>query len=151
MSNPSKEHWTSLKWLLRYLKGKLNHGLVYKKSKKNFLLEGFIDSDYAGNRDNRKSTSAYFFLLNGNCISWKVQQQPVVALSTTEAYFMATTEGVKEAIWLQERLKELKFLNTKLVLYLDNQSVIFLCKNPVYYDRSKHIDIKYFYIRNKIS
>ena len=129
----------------------MNHGLIYKKSVNNFLLEGFIDSDYAGNKDNRKSTSAYFFLLNGNCISWKVQQQPVVALSTTEAEFMAATEGIKEATWLQGLLKELKFLNNKPVLYLDNQSAIFLCKNPVYHDRSKHIEIKYFYIRDKIS
>ncbi|XP_062104233.1 secreted RxLR effector protein 161-like [Humulus lupulus] len=98
MANPGESHWECLKWLLRYIKGTLNYGLHFKKSKGQIQLEGFVDSDYAANRDNRKSVISFIFLLNGNCICWKTQLQPVVALSTIEAEFMAVTEAIKEGI-----------------------------------------------------
>ena len=150
MSNPGMEHWKALKWLLRYLKGTWDYGLVYKKAGKDIILEGYVDADYASNRDNRRSTTSYIFMTNQNCISWKVQLQPVVALSTTEAEFMATTEAFKEAIWLQGILQELKILKGKATVYSDSQSSIHLSKNPVYHEKSKHIDIRLYWISEKI-
>ncbi|KAI5682579.1 hypothetical protein M9H77_03807 [Catharanthus roseus] len=102
MSNPRRDHWTALKWLLRYLNETLDRGLHYHNWS-DFELIGFVDYDFAGDKDGRKSTTSYFFTLAGNCISWKSQLQPVVALSTTEAEYITATEAIKEAIWLQER------------------------------------------------
>ncbi|KAI5674225.1 hypothetical protein M9H77_14589 [Catharanthus roseus] len=102
MSNPGRDHWAALKWLLRYLNGTLDWGLHYHNWS-DFELIRFVDSDFAGDKDGRRSTTSYFFTLAGNCISWKSQLQPVVALSTTEAEYIAATEAIKEAILLQGR------------------------------------------------
>ncbi|XP_062080405.1 secreted RxLR effector protein 161-like [Humulus lupulus] len=150
MENPGEEHWKGVKWLLRYLKETSNLGLKFDKTGLKTHLEGYVDADYASNRDTRKSITSYCFQLNGCCISWKVQLQQVVALSTTEAEFMATTEIFKEAVWLKGILNEIKMLSGKVIVYSDSQSSIHLSRNPVYHERSKHIDIRLFWIRNKI-
>ena len=150
MANSGMEHWKALKWLLRYLKGTWDHGLVYEKTKQEVHLTGFVDADYASNKDNRRSTTAYMFMLNDSCICWKAQLQSVVALSTTEAEFMATTEAFKEAVWLQGILQELRQMRDKTTIFSDSQSSIHLCKNPVYHEKSKHIDIRLYWIREKI-
>ncbi|KAL5575969.1 hypothetical protein UlMin_017668 [Ulmus minor] len=114
-----------MKWLLRYVKGTTNLGLVYeKKNGTKLVLEGFVDSDYTGNKnkDNRRSTTSYCFCLNGCCISWKTQLQPIVALSTTEAEYIAATEAIKEALWLQGLLQELNVMEEKAIVYTDSQS-----------------------------
>ncbi|XP_062075382.1 secreted RxLR effector protein 161-like [Humulus lupulus] len=85
MSNPGKPHLEAMKWTLRYLLGTMDIGLTYRKQNYILRLEGYSDADYAGDRDQRRLTSAYYFLIGGNCISWRVQLQPVVALSTTES------------------------------------------------------------------
>ena len=150
MSNPGEEHWKGVKWLLRYLKATQDYGLVYLKAGNKIKLEGFVDADYASNKDTRKSLTSYCFMLNECCINWKSQQQPIVALSTTEAEFMATTEAFKEAVWLSGILKEIKMMKERVTVYSDSQSSIHLCKNPVYHERSKHIDVRLFWIRDKI-
>ncbi|XP_062114798.1 secreted RxLR effector protein 161-like [Humulus lupulus] len=96
-----EDHWKGLKWLLRYLKATTQYGLVFRKTRMKAQLEGYVDADYASNKDTRKSLTSYCFLLNSCCISWKSQLQPIVVLSTTEAEFIATTEAFKEAIWLK--------------------------------------------------
>ncbi|KAL5580423.1 hypothetical protein UlMin_012865 [Ulmus minor] len=97
MSNPEKEHWVRMKWLLRYLKGSSDVGLIYEKRGNSIWLEGYSDSDYGADRDKRISITSYFLNLNGCCISWKAQLQPVVALSTTETEYIAVTEAIKDA------------------------------------------------------
>ncbi|KAL5553706.1 hypothetical protein UlMin_041107 [Ulmus minor] len=76
MSNPGKEHWVGIKWLLRYLKGSSDVGLIYEKRGNSIWLEGYSDSDYGADGDKRRSITSYFFNLNGCCISWKAQLQP---------------------------------------------------------------------------
>ena len=98
----------AMKWLLRYLKDSLDTSMVYEKKGKSIWLEGFVNSDYGGDKDTRRFTTSYFFTFNGCSISWKSQLQPIVALSTTEAEYIAATESIKEAIWLQGLLTELK-------------------------------------------
>ncbi|KAL5538478.1 hypothetical protein UlMin_035497 [Ulmus minor] len=150
-SNPGKPHWQALKWLFRYIKGTLFIGLIYKRKNKDLWLEGFVDSDYAGHEDNRRSTTTYMFCINDYCISWKSQLQPIVALSTIEAEYIAVTEAIKEAIWLQGLLLELKVLKEKAVVYSNSQSAIHLCKNPMFHERTKHVDVRYHFIREKMT
>ncbi|XP_048336999.1 secreted RxLR effector protein 161-like [Ziziphus jujuba] len=85
MSNPGRSHWDAVKWLMRYLKNTMYEGLLFKSSQNEVELLGYTDADYAGDRDKRKSISAYAFTVCGNCLSWKLHLQAVVALSTTEA------------------------------------------------------------------
>lgn len=151
MSNHGKPHWAGMKWLLRYLVGTLNLGLVYEKRFEKLTLKGYVDSDFAGDKDSRKSTMAYFFTLGDNCITWKSQLQPLVTLSSTEAEYVAITEAVKECIWLKEILKELDFMHDTPIMFTDSQSALSLSKNPVYHERSKHIEVKYHFIREKLS
>ncbi|XP_052198350.1 secreted RxLR effector protein 161-like [Diospyros lotus] len=101
MSNSVKSRWDALKYLLRYINGFVNVGLSYKKRFSTLDLIGYVDFDFAGERDTRKSTTALFFTLGGNWISWKSQLQPLVALYSTEAEYVAVTNVVKEAVWLQ--------------------------------------------------
>ncbi|XP_031270865.1 secreted RxLR effector protein 161-like [Pistacia vera] len=100
MANPSSEHWTALKGVLRYINGTLNVGLNFYKRHNTLDLVGFVDSDFVGDKDTRKSTTSYYFTLGGNCISWKSQLQPIVALSTTEAEYIAIAYVFKEFVWL---------------------------------------------------
>ncbi|KAL8104982.1 hypothetical protein AgCh_028950 [Apium graveolens] len=105
MSNPGREHWEAVKWLLRYLKGTSKVALCF--SKKDVILEGFSDADLGGCLDTRKSTTGYIFTLGGTAVSWMSRLQKSVALSTTEAEYMAISEASKEMIWLKNFLEEL--------------------------------------------
>lgn len=148
MANPGRTHWKAMKWLLRYLQYSANFGLSFSKSN-DVKLQGFVDSNYANDRDNRKSSTCYVFTLCGSCISWKSHLQPVVASSTMEAEYVALSDCFKEAIWLKGLLNELGYCKT-VVVYSDSQSTIQLCKNPVFHDRSKHIEVKFHFIRDVI-
>lgn len=106
MSRPLKDHWQAAKWVLRYMKGTEKKKLCFRKNK-DFLLRGYCDSDYGGDYDNRRSITGYVFTIGGNTINWKSRQQKVVAISTTEAEYMALTDAVKEALWLRGFLKNL--------------------------------------------
>ncbi|KAL2251634.1 UNVERIFIED_CONTAM: Retrovirus-related Pol polyprotein from transposon TNT 1-94 [Sesamum indicum] len=142
MSNPGSPHWEALKHLLRYLNGTKKLGINFSKSPNGAKLVGYVDSNYANDRDSRKSTTSYIFTLCDACISWKSQLQNIMALSTTEAEYIATTEAIKEAIWLKGLLSEIGFLKEKLTVFSDSQSSIQLCKNPVFHYRTKHIDVR---------
>ena len=153
MGNPGKEHWEALKWILRYLKNTINKGLVFginKHSKDLNIISGYVDSDYAGCIDTRKSLTGYVFTMFGTAISWKANLQKVVALSTTEAEYMALTEAIKEALWLTGLIEELKLKQEIITVYCDNQSAIQLTKNSVHHERTKHIDIKLHFIREVV-
>ena len=151
MSNPGRLHWEALKWVLRYIKGTIGYGLKFHSVETHTdQVTGFVDSDYASSIDTRKSTTGYVFTLFGTAISWKAMLQSVVALSTTEAEYIAVTEAVKEAMWLKGMLLELGIKQESLVVYCDNQSAVHLSKNQVFHERSKHIDIKLYFVRDVI-
>ncbi|KAK4388091.1 Retrovirus-related Pol polyprotein from transposon TNT 1-94 [Sesamum angolense] len=118
MSNADLPHWEALKWLLRYLKGSIDTGIKFSKNKEGVNLVGYVDSNYANDRDCRKSTTSYIFTLCGACISWKSQLQSIVALSTTEAEYIATTEAFKEAMWLEAFVAGLRSSVLKQFLWL---------------------------------
>ena len=149
MSNPGREHWEAVKWLLRYLKGTSKIALCYNK--KDVILEGFSDADLGGCLDTRKSTTGYIFTLGGTAVSWMSRLQKSVALSTTEAEYMAISEASKEMIWLKNSLEELGKKQADSALYSDSQSAIHLAKNPVFHARTKHIQLRYHFTRELIS
>lgn len=99
MSNPSSSHWSTMKWVLRYLKGIQNVKLVFRK-KEDFKVDGYCDSDFTSDLDRRQSISGYVFTAGGSAVCWRSGLQDVVALSTTEPEYMALVEVVKEGIWL---------------------------------------------------
>ena len=111
---------------------------------------GYSDADWAGDVEDRKSTSGYFFHLSGGAVSWSSRKQSCVALSTAEAEYMALASATQEAVWLH-RLAADMLVDFKgpLVIYEDNQSAIAMSKNPQFHGRAKHIDIKFHYVRDQ--
>lgn len=120
MSNLGIKHWHALKWLLRYISGSVNVGLCYMRIYGSFGLEEYVDSDFAGDRNLRKSTTSLFFTLEGNYISWQSQLQPLVALSSTKEEYMAVIDAFKEVVWLQGILKEIRVLKGEATVFLDS-------------------------------
>jgi hypothetical protein len=196
--NPGPEHAQAIKRVLRYLQKTVNLGILYGGTQ-NLAVEealqnlglvgintiGFTDSDWAGDKDTRKSTSGYLFTLYGGAISWRSGKQPIVATSSTEAEYIACTEAAKEALWIRRILAEIrgetakepikyfhelepqrilsifdqepeeatneeensKTNSTPQLIFADNQGAIKLSKNPQHHNRTKHIDVKYHFIR----
>ncbi|CAM8972742.1 unnamed protein product [Rhodiola kirilowii] len=147
MGNPKKKHWEAVKRILRYLKGTTEHALCFEGKK--VELAGYVDADLASSDiDKRRSTTGYVFTLGGTAISWASKLQKIVALSTAEAEYVAVTEASKEMVWLQNFLCELGKEQGGSTLYSDSQSAIHLAKNPAFHSRTKHIELKYHYIRH---
>ena len=148
MSKPGKEHWKAVRWILRYLRGTSKYGLMFDQRAANpGQVVGFSDLDFAGDLDWRRSLTGYVFQLCGSCVSWKATLQHTIALSTTEAEFMSLTEAAKEAIWLHGFLNDLGIEQVDLVVFCDNQSAIHLAKYKKFHERTKHIDVRSFFIQ----
>lgn len=146
-SCPREEHWKAVKRVFRYLNGTRDIGLVYKKVETPKIV-CYTDADWAGDHESRKSLSGMVSFITTGPISYKSQQQPVVALSTTESEYIAATVAIKELIWMQRFIGELKApIAEGAILRCDNQSAIKLIRNPEFHQRTKHIDIRYHYIR----
>ncbi|CAL3971562.1 unnamed protein product [Diplocarpon coronariae] len=150
-SNPSKNYIIAVKNLLRYLKGTKSLGLIYKNSPNKYIT-GYCDADYAGDIGSAKSTTGFSFYLANCLFSWKSKLQSIIAQSTTEAEYMAINSAAKEAVYIKQILLELGFyIQNKLPLYTDNNRALLLAKNPQFHERTKHIAVKYHYIRDLIS
>jgi hypothetical protein len=148
MEKPTVEHLNTVKHLLRYIAGTSTFGLCYKRATGEARLLGFSDSDHAGDIDDRKSTSGGIFFLGTSPISWQSMKQRIVAISSCEAEYVAATTAACQGLWLARLLGDLKEKEaSSFVLKIDNQSAISLCKNPVFHDRSKHIEVRYHFIR----
>jgi hypothetical protein len=145
-ASPTSTHEVIAKRIFRYLKGSMDLGIEYS-GEKGLVLKVFVDADWGAN-ENRQSIGGYIVILAGGAISWSCKKQGSVALSTTEAEYMALVQAAKESIWLQRLLKELgrEAENTKTI-YEDNQGAIALANNPEYHARTKHIDIQYHFVR----
>ena len=144
--NPEPSHWEAVKRILSYLRGTSLHGIRFGPVTDG--LRGFTDSDYAGDVCTRRSTSAFLFLLHGGPVGWSSRRQSCVALSTTESEYVAACEAAREGVWLQRLLRDINMVSERpLELQCDNQSAIQLIKNPVFHQRTKHIDVRYHFIR----
>jgi hypothetical protein len=147
MEAPTTEHLAAVKRVLRYVAGTLQFGCCYQR-KKEVQLVGYSDSDLAGDVDTRKSTTGVIFFLGGNVITWHSQKQRVVALSSCETEYIAATTAAFQGVWLARFLAELKGEEAgAITLKIDNESALALSRNPVFQDRSKHIDVRFHYIR----
>lgn len=151
----SQEHWTAAKRVLRYLKQTKDEALSFCKvpdTTGQLKLVGYTDSDWAMDLDDRKSTGAYVFFLFNTPITWTTKKQPVVALSSTEAEYIALVEAAKEAIFLRQLLQDMgRTVQTPISILCDNKSTIALSKNPIAHGRSKHMDIKLHFIREVVN
>lgn len=148
MANPGGEHWNTVKRILRYIRGTSDAALCYGGSE--FTVKGYVDSDFAGDLNKSKSTTGYVFTLAGGAVSWVSKLQTVVALSTTEAEYMAATQACKEAVWIQRLLEELGHMQKKIVLFCDSQSALHIARNPAFHSRTKHIRVQYHFVREVV-
>eukprot|EP00253_Pinus_taeda_P014406 PITA_14406 len=150
MCEPRKVHWVAAKHILRYLQGTVDYGLDYRQGD-GVRLVGYTDSDWAGCASDRKSTSGCCFGLGSAVVPWFSRKQQSVALSLAEAKYMVASLASCEAIWLRKMLFGLFGQPLRpSVIYCDNQSCIKLAENPVFHDRSKHIGIRYHFIRDYV-
>lgn len=149
LEEPHKDHMMAVKHILRYVKGTKNWGLWFgRKGRKEAGLIGYSDSDYAGDVDSRKSTTGVVFFLNNSPVTWTSMKQKVVAQSTCEAEYIAAANASCQALWLSRVLAEVQGVSLKApMLKVDNKSAIALIKNPVLHGQSKHIEVKYHFVR----
>eukprot|EP00253_Pinus_taeda_P019335 PITA_19335 len=148
MANPSEEHWRAVKWVLRYLRGTSDHCIIFSGGEG--LVYGYVDVDYAGDLDKTRSTTGYVFTLVGGAISWMSKLQETIALSITEAEYIAASDASKEAIWLKGLRDEIGRTQEKVDVFCDIQSAIHFATNPAYHRRTKHIDVRYHFLRHVI-
>jgi hypothetical protein len=144
MNNPGREHWEAVKWILNYLKGTSTHALCFGGS--DTILHGYVDSDIAGDKDSRRSTTRYVFTLGGTTVSWILKLQKFVSLSTIETEYVVATKASKEMIWLQTFMEELGKKQENIRLYCDNESAIHLANNLDFHSKTKHKQIRYHFI-----
>jgi len=147
---PTTAHWNGAIRVLRYLNCTKEMGITYTKSGDNELV-GYVDADFAGDLDGRKSTTGFIFLLNGSAVSWCSKKQSSVATSTVEAEFVAASAAVKEVMWMGGMLEELGVTVKTVKLFCDNQGAIQHLKNHIVSKFTKHISISYHYAREKVA
>jgi len=168
---PTTEHLAAATYALRYLRNTANLGIQYNTQNSNMPI-GYTDSDFAGHPDDRKSTSGYVFMLAGGAVSWRARKQPLVAFSTVEAEYIGASDAAKEAIWIQSLYSRVLYGQTLYQhadlcphclcpddnsqaqtvepqeIFVDNQGAIQLAKNPKFHERTKHISVRFHFIRD---
>ena len=151
-SHPTESHLTAVKRIMRYLKGTIDLKLTYKKCDNQIV--GFADANWAGDLDNRTSTSGNIFISGTGAVSWLSKGQTVVATSTAEAEYISLYHCVQEAIVLNRLSRELNQQHNTVLpmtIYCDSQSAISIAKNINKQSRAKHIDIKYHFVRQAVA
>lgn len=149
MHAPCESHWKAIKHLLRYLKSTAHLCLTYSMKEESTLL-GYSDSDWAGDFNDNKSTSAYTFLLAGRAVSWSSRKQKTIACSSTEAEYMALSHAARELIWLRGLLEEIGCKQQHpTIIFGDNQGSIALSKNAVHHGTMKHVRVMHDFVREK--
>ncbi|KAK2440889.1 putative mitochondrial protein [Trifolium repens] len=153
MQSPKLSHMQAVKKILRYLQGTVDYGILYSNTDGNQRrLVGYCDSDWSGDKVERKSTMGYVFTLFNCPISWCSKKQNVVALSTCEAEYISACNAACQGIWLQSLLQEMMIdVDEEIELRVDNKSAINLAKNPIAHGRSKHIETKFHFLRDQVT
>ncbi|GJT57235.1 retrovirus-related pol polyprotein from transposon TNT 1-94 [Tanacetum coccineum] len=148
-ARPTEKHLNAVKRIFRYLKGTVHRGLWYPKDS-SFALTAFADADHAGCQDTRRSTSGSIQLLGDRLVSWSSKRQKSAAISSTEAEYIALSGCCAQVLWMRSQLTDYGFGFNKIPMYCDNKSAIALCCNNVQHSRSKHIDIRFHFIKEHV-
>ena len=155
MHSPGTKHWHAVKRIFRYLSGTRHFGLFYPKGGSLSLpsdLHAFFDSVWAGCYDTRVSTSGFCFMLGNSCVSWLSKKQPTVATSSCEAEYRATFTATVECVWLRRLVADLGVgQETATTIYTGSQSALAVAKNPVFHACTKHIEVYYHYVKERLS
>ena len=154
VQNPGICHWIAAKHVLRYLKGTMYHSLTYTKNGTDMAVEAFSDADWAGNIDNRRSTSGYCIRLfsDSGCVTWRSKTQSTVATSTAESELNAAVIAIQELKYVNGILSDFGYeVQMPMVLNVDNQALIAMSKNPVQSNKSKHFALKLCYLREQVN
>jgi hypothetical protein len=151
-ANPGPDHQRALDCVFKYLRATSDRGLVFQRgTEKGLTLEGYADVDWANDVNNRRLTSGYVFMLASTAVSWSSKKQTSVALSSTEAEYIAGAHAAKELIWLRQLLAGLSFTtNSPTTLLMDNQLAIAIAKNPAHHKRMKHIEVCYHFLKRMV-
>nr|GFA25557.1 retrovirus-related Pol polyprotein from transposon TNT 1-94 [Tanacetum cinerariifolium] len=139
----------AVKRIFRYLRGTVHRGLWYPKDS-SIALTTFADADHTGCQDTRRSTSESVQFLGERLISWSLKRQKSAAISSTEAEYIALSGCCAQILWMRSQLSDYGLGFNKIPMYCDNKSAIVLCCNNVQHSRSKHIDIKYCFIKEQV-
>lgn len=151
MQAPRVPQWNGVLRIIKYLKRFPNRDLFYKKGNSTLEIQCFVDADWAGSVHDRRSTSGYCITLGGNMVIWKSNKQTVVARSSAEAEYRALAKAATELIWMKQLLGEIGFpISGSMNLRCDNQAAIHIASNPVFYERTKHIEIDCHYIKDTV-
>ncbi|GJZ85294.1 hypothetical protein Tco_0650633 [Tanacetum coccineum] len=148
-ARPTEKHLHAVKRIFRYLRGTVNRGLWYSKDSA-IALTAFADADHAGCQDTRRSTSGSMQLLGDRLVSWSSKRQKSAAISSTEAEYIALSGCCAQVLWMRSQLTDYGLGFNKIPMYCDNKSAIALCCNNVQHSRSKHIDIRYHFIKEQV-
>ncbi|XP_040198473.1 secreted RxLR effector protein 161-like [Rana temporaria] len=148
VSQPTQMDWNAAKRIIRYLKGTIDFKLKFSSTGKSGLT-GYVDADWAGDPSDRKSTSGHLFLFKDGLISWTTRKQSTVTLSSTEAEYVAASQAGQEVIWLRQLLEDLDQIQKESTpIYEDNQGCIALAQTERINPRTKHIDVRYHFLRD---
>ncbi|KAK2988057.1 hypothetical protein RJ640_001998 [Escallonia rubra] len=151
MHNPGEQHMNAVLRILRYLKSAHGQGILFTKNEDHQSVDVYTDADWAGAVDDRRSTSSYFTFVGGNLVKWRSKKQNVVARSSAEAEFRGIALGVCEALWLRLLLQDLGCVSKQPIkLYCNNKAACDIAHNPVQHDRTKHVEIDRFFIKEKL-
>jgi len=162
MHSPTQNHWSTVKRILRYLQGTVTCGLLIKHNSPTLLhaytdsaftsLRAFSDADWAGCPDDRRSTGGYAIYLGSNLVSWSARKQKTVSRSSTESEYKALADTVAELTWLQTLLRELRVTTPAApTLWCDNLGATYLSANPVFHARTKHVEVDFHFVREKVA
>ncbi|GJT02247.1 retrotransposon protein, putative, ty1-copia subclass [Tanacetum coccineum] len=148
-AKPTEKHLHAVKRIFKYLRGTVNRGLWYPKDS-SIALTAYADADHAGCQDTRRSTSGCMQLLGDRLVSWSSKRQKSAAISSTEAEYIALSGCCAQVLWMRSQLTDYGLGFNKIPMYCDNKSAIALCCNNVQHSRSKHIDIRFHFIKEQV-
>lgn len=150
MHQPTTDHWTAVKRILRYLAGTSSHGLFFSRNNPP-SLHAFTDADWAGDKDDYMSTGAHIVYYGSHPIAWSSKKQSGVARSSTEAEYRSVANTTAEVIWIKSLLAELGIsTSSPPAIYCDNKGATYLCANPMFHSRMKHLALDYHFVRNHV-
>ncbi|WJZ83765.1 hypothetical protein VitviT2T_003420 [Vitis vinifera] len=151
MRNPREQHMNAAMRILRYLKNAPGKGILFVKNVDHQSIEVYTDADWVGAVDDRQSTFGYFTFVGGNLVTWKSKKQNVVSRSSAEVEFRGMTLGLCEALWLRLLLQDLGYLSRQPIrLFCVNKATCDITHNPVQHDRTKHVKVDRFFIKEKL-